>query len=78
MKLSSGKLQFWKWKSPLLVRENLVPRPSCILQSSMPEDIYGMEEYKMPARARYRMFRHQQGAFPFSELQLSKGELHFD
>jgi hypothetical protein len=44
----------------------------------MPEDIYGMEECKMPAWARDKMFPHHQGAFPFPELQLSRGELHFD
>jgi hypothetical protein len=27
MMLSSGKLQFWEWKSPLLVWEHFVPRP---------------------------------------------------
>ncbi len=57
------KLQFWEWKSLLLVREHLVPRLSCILQSAMPEDIYGIEEYKMPAWARDKMFPHQQGTF---------------
>jgi hypothetical protein len=46
--------------------------------SPMAEDISGNEKYKMPAWARDKMFRHQQGAFPFPELQLSKGELHFD
>jgi hypothetical protein len=44
----------------------------------MPEDIYGMEECKTPAWAREKMFPHQQGVFPFPELQLSGGELHFD
>jgi hypothetical protein len=44
----------------------------------MPEDISGNEEYKMPAWARDKMFRHQQGAFSFPKLQLFKGELHFD
>jgi hypothetical protein len=47
------------------------------LHSSMPEDIYGME-CKIPAWTREKMFPHQQGAFPFPELQLSRGELHFD
>jgi hypothetical protein len=49
-----------------------------ILHSSMPEDIYGMEECKMPAWASDKMFPHQQGALPFPELQLSRGALHFD
>jgi hypothetical protein len=43
----------------------------------MPENIYGMEECKMSAWARDKTFPHQQGAFPFPELQLSRGELHF-
>jgi hypothetical protein len=48
-----------------------------ILHSSMPEDISSMEECKIPVRARDKMFRHQQGLFPFPELQFSRGELHF-
>jgi hypothetical protein len=43
-----------------------------ILHSSMLEAIYGMEECKMPAWATDKMFPHQQGAFPFPELQLSR------
>ncbi len=42
-------------------------KPSC--------DIFGMEECKMSAQARDKMFRHQQGAFSFPELQFSRGEL---
>jgi hypothetical protein len=49
-----------------------------ILHSSMLEDISGMEECKIPSWARDKMFRCQQGAFSFPELQFSRGELHFD
>jgi hypothetical protein len=40
--------------------------------------ISGMEECKIPAWARDKMFRHKQGAFSFLELQISRGEIHFD
>jgi hypothetical protein len=36
MDLSSGKLQFWEWKSPLLVPEHFVPRPC---RKTFPENI---------------------------------------
>ncbi len=35
MKLSSGKLQFWKWKIPLLVMEHFLHRAGIFLHSSM-------------------------------------------
>jgi hypothetical protein len=49
-----------------------------ILHSSMLEHIYGIVECKLPAWARDKMFQHQQGAFPFPELQLFRRELHVD
>jgi hypothetical protein len=45
MDLSSGKLQFWEWKSPLLVPEHFVPRPC---RKTFPENISGMDERKIP------------------------------
>jgi hypothetical protein len=53
MDLSSGKLQFWEWKSPLLVPEHFVPRPC---RKTFPENISGMDERKIPAWARDKMF----------------------
>jgi hypothetical protein len=40
----------------------------------MLEDIYGMEE----CMGEGQMFPHQQVDFPFPEVQLSRGELHFE
>jgi hypothetical protein len=41
-------------------------------------NISDKEECKIPAWARNKCyFWHQQGAFPFPELQFSRGELHF-
>jgi hypothetical protein len=37
-----------------------------------------MEECKIPAMVREKMFWHQQGAISFPEMQFSRGELHFD
>jgi hypothetical protein len=37
----------------------------------------GMEECKIPVWARDKMFPHKQGAFPFPELQFSRGKLHY-
>ncbi len=48
-----------------------------VLRSTDP-DISGMEERKIPAQVRDKMFWHQQGSFPFPELQFSRGELNFD
>ncbi len=47
----------------------------CIRTSS---DILDLEECKISAWGRDKVFRHQQGAFSFTELQFSRGELHFD
>jgi hypothetical protein len=44
----------------------------------MPEEISNMEECKIPAWARDKMFRQQQGLFSFPELQFSRAELYFD
>jgi hypothetical protein len=59
------------------VRDILYLAHAVILHSSMPEDISSMEECKIPVWARDKMFQHQQGLFPFPELQFSRGELHF-
>jgi hypothetical protein len=53
MDLSSGKLQFWEWKSPLLVPEHFVPRPC---RKTFSENISGMDERKIPTWARDKMF----------------------
>jgi hypothetical protein len=53
MDLSSGKLQFWEWKSPLLVPEHFVPRPC---RKTFPKNISGMDERKIPTWARDKMF----------------------
>ncbi len=49
-----------------------------ILHSSMLEGISGMEKCKIPAWARDKIFRHEQGAFSFPELNFSIGKLYFD
>jgi hypothetical protein len=36
------------------------------------------EECKIPAWAMDKIFWHKQGVFSFPELQISRGELHFD
>jgi hypothetical protein len=36
-----------------------------------------LEECKIPAWVREKMFQHQQGAFSFPELQFSREKLHF-
>jgi hypothetical protein len=38
----------------------------------------GMEECKIPAWERDKMFWHQQEAFSFPELKFSSGKLDFD
>jgi hypothetical protein len=53
MDLSSGKLQFWEWKSPLLVPEHFVPRPC---RKTFPENISGIDEYEIPTWVRDKMF----------------------
>jgi hypothetical protein len=62
---------------PAWVRGILSLAHAVILYSSMPEDISSMEECNIPVWARGKMFRHQQGLFPFPELQFSRGELRF-
>jgi hypothetical protein len=65
-------------KKPAKARGILSLAHAVILHSSMPEDISSMEEGNIPpAWAREKMFRHQQGLFPFPELQFSRGELRF-
>jgi hypothetical protein len=66
-----------KCKRSAWARKVLSLAHAVILHSSMPEDISSMEECKIPVWARDKMFRHQQGLFPFPELQFSRGELHF-
>jgi len=44
----------------------------------MPEDISNMKEFKIPAWARDKMFRHQEGDFSFPELQFSRAVFYFD
>jgi hypothetical protein len=49
-----------------------------ILHSTMLEEISNMEESKIPAWARDKMFRHQKGGFSFPELHFSRAEFPFD
>jgi hypothetical protein len=44
MKLSSGKLQFWEWKSTRCCGNIFSLAHVGILHSSMLEDMHGMEE----------------------------------
>jgi hypothetical protein len=71
-KILSPPLTFPAWARDILNLAHAI-----ILHSSMPEDISGMEECNIPVWARDKMFRHQQGLFPFPELQFSRGKLHF-
>jgi hypothetical protein len=64
-------------KIPAWVRGNLSFPHAVILHSSMPEDISSMEECNLSVWVREKIFRHQQGLFPFPELQFSRGELRF-
>jgi hypothetical protein len=43
----------------------------------MPEDIYGIEEYKNASTDKGQNVPAPTGDFLFPELQLFKGELHF-
>jgi hypothetical protein len=64
-------------KIPAYARGILSFAHAVILHSSMPEDMSSMEECNIPAWAREKMFCHQQGLFPFPEMQFSRGELRF-
>jgi hypothetical protein len=75
MKLSFEKLQFWKWKSTLLVPEYFVPRPCWHSIFLIAGNVFRHGGMENTAWARDKMFPHQQGAFPFPELQFSRGKL---
>jgi hypothetical protein len=77
MKPSSDISGMEECKIPAWARYIMYLAHAVILHSSMPEDISNMEECNIPVWVRDKMFRRQQGLFPFPKLQFSRGEFHF-
>jgi hypothetical protein len=71
----TATLTEWRW-TKRRGGKHFVPRPCWYF--TVVNLHSGMKECKIPALARNKMFRYQQGAFSFPELQFSSGKLHFD